>query len=335
MPKWSWARRYLSKDREGNVLEDADGMFRRVASNLSQADLNYGATEQERQEIEDEFYDMMRRLECLPNSPTLMNAGRELQQLSACFVLPVDDALDSIFDKVKQTALIHKSGGGTGFSFSRLRPAGDVVGSTGGVASGPVSFIRAFDTATDVVKQGGTRRGANMGILNIDHPDVLHFIRSKEDGQNLNNFNISIGVTDDFMEKVKSGQDYDLINPRTKAVVGQLNAKEVFQEAVDMAWKTGDPGLVFLDKINRDNPNPQLGKIESTNPCLTGDTLVYTDKGLRRAVDLWAGRNDFSVTIDGRFSAGNFKQSGPVIATGVKPVFRMTAREGYEVRGYR
>ncbi len=269
------ARRYLSKDREGNILEDPDGMFRRVARNLSQADLNYGAAEQERQATEDEFYDMMRRLECLPNSPTLMNAGRELQQLSACFVLPVDDALDSIFDKVKQTALIHKSGGGTGFSFSRLRPAGDVVGSTGGVASGPVSFIRAFDTATDVVKQGGTRRGANMGILNVDHPDVLHFIRSKEDGQNLNNFNISIGVTDDFMEKMKSGQDYDLINPRTKAVVGQLNAREIFQEAVDMAWKTGDPGLVFLDKINRDNPNPQLGKIESTNPCGEQPLLPY------------------------------------------------------------
>ena len=268
-------RRYLSKDREGNILEDPDGMFRRVARNLSLADLNYGAAEQDRQATEDEFYDMMRRLECLPNSPTLMNAGRELQQLSACFVLPVDDALDSIFDKVKQTALIHKSGGGTGFSFSRLRPAGDVVGSTGGVASGPVSFIRAFDTATDVVKQGGTRRGANMGILNIDHPDVLHFIRSKEDGQNLNNFNISIGVTDDFMEKVKSGRDYDLINPRTKAVVGQLNAKEVFQEAVEMAWKTGDPGLVFLDKINRDNPNPQLGKIESTNPCGEQPLLPY------------------------------------------------------------
>ena len=179
-------RRYLSKDREGNILEDPDGMFRRVARNLSQADLNYGATEEQRQATEDEFYEMMWRLECLPNSPTLMNAGRELQQLSACFVLPIDDALDSIFDKVKQTALIHKSGGGTGFSFTRLRPAGDVVGSTGGIASGPVSFIRAFDTATDVVKQGGTRRGANMGILNVDHPDIRTFIRAKEDGQNLN-----------------------------------------------------------------------------------------------------------------------------------------------------
>ena len=260
-------RRYLSKDREGNILEDADGMFRRVARNLSQADNLYGASEEERQATEDRFYLAMRRLELLPNSPTLMNAGRELQQLSACFVLPVEDSLDGIFNKVKQTALIHKSGGGTGFAFSRLRPEGDVVGSTGGVASGPVSFIRAFDTATDVVKQGGTRRGANMGILDVSHPDILKFIKSKEDGQTLVNFNISVGVNADFMEKVKRGEFYDLVNPRTGRTTGQLNAREVFDLLAEMAWKTGDPGLVFLDVINRDNPNPQLGVIESTNPC--------------------------------------------------------------------
>ena len=260
-------RRYLSKDREGNILEDPVGMFRRVANNLSQADLIYGASEAERKATEDKFFLSMQRLELLPNSPTLMNAGRELQQLSACFVLPIDDALDSIFDKVKQTALIHKSGGGTGFSFSRLRPEGDVVGSTGGIASGPVSFIRAFDAATDVVKQGGTRRGANMGILNVDHPDIEKFIRAKEDGQNLSNFNISVAVNRDFMERVKAGQDYDLVNPRTKEVTGQRNAKEIFDLLTNMAWKTGDPGLIFLDVINRDNPNPQLGEIESTNPC--------------------------------------------------------------------
>ena len=260
-------RRYLSKDREGNVLEDSVGMFRRVARNLSQADLKYGATDLERKLTEDKFFLAMRRLELLPNSPTLMNAGRELQQLSACFVLPVDDNLGSIFDKVKQTALIHKSGGGTGFSFSRLRPEGDVVGSTGGIASGPVSFIRAFDAATDVVKQGGTRRGANMGILNVDHPDVDKFIASKEDGMNLSNFNISVAVNKDFMERVKAGQEYDLVNPRTGQITGQRNAKEVFDKLTNMAWKTGDPGLIFLDVINRDNPNPQLGEIESTNPC--------------------------------------------------------------------
>ena len=261
-------RRYLSKDRDGNILEDPDGMFRRVARNLSQADLNYSfATERERQATEDKFYDVMRSLEFMPNSPTLMNAGRELQQLSACFVLPVDDSLESIFTRVRQTALIHKSGGGTGFSFSRLRPEGDVVGSTGGVASGPVSFINAFDAATDVVKQGGTRRGANMGILNVDHPDILRFIHSKEDGEHLINFNISVAVTEEFMRQVERGEDYDLINPRTNQVTGSLNAREVFERLTQMAWKTGDPGIVFLDRINRDNPNPQLGYIESTNPC--------------------------------------------------------------------
>ena len=268
-------RRYLSKDRDGQVVEDPDSLFHRVAQNLSQAELNYGASEAERQAVEDKFYEAMRHLEVLPNSPTLMNAGRELQQLSACFVLPVSDSLEAIFDEVKQTALIHKSGGGTGFSFSRLRPEGDIVGSTGGVASGPVSFIRAFDTATDVVKQGGTRRGANMGILNVNHPDILKFIKSKEDGRQLNNFNISVAVTEEFMKKANEGQEFDLINPRTGKVTGALNAKDVFDLMTQLAWKTGDPGLIFLDRINKDNPNPHLGAIESTNPCGEQPLLPY------------------------------------------------------------
>ena len=267
-------RRYLAKDRDGQVVENVEEMFRRVARNLVQAEANY-SPDTDTSALEDEFYGVMSRLEFLPNSPTLMNAGRELQQLSACFVLPVNDDLESIFESVKHTALIHKSGGGTGFSFSRLRPARDVVGSTGGVASGPVSFIRAFDTATDVVKQGGTRRGANMGILSVSHPDIIAFIKSKENGTSLTNFNISVALTEEFMEKVKRGEDYDLVNPRTGQVARRENAKHVFDMLVDMAWKTGDPGIVFLDRVNRDNPTPNLGQIESTNPCGEQPLLPY------------------------------------------------------------
>ena len=320
-------RRYLAKDREGNVLEDPEGMFRRVARNLSQSELQYGATEAERMAAEDRFYEVMRRLEFLPNSPTLMNAGRELQQLSACFVLPVEDSLDAIFTKVKETALIHKSGGGTGFAFSRLRPEGDVVGSTGGVASGPVSFINAFDAATDVVKQGGTRRGANMGILHVTHPDILAFIQAKEDGRHLNNFNISVAVTEEFMEKVAAGADYDLVNPRTGQVTGQLNAREVFERMTQLAWSTGDPGIVFLDRINRDNPNPQLGDIESTNPCVTADTWVQTAEGPRQVRQLVG--IPFAATVDGQTYDTDHRG---FFRTGRKPVLRMTTREGHSLR---
>ena len=259
-------RRYLSKDRNGVIQEDPDGMFRRVAVNLSQADLLYQRSEDQRFETEQRFFEVMRNLELLPDSPTLMNAGRELQQLSAGFVLPIEDSLDDIFTQLRHTALIHKSGGATGFSFSRIRPAGDIVGSTGGVASGPVSFIGAFDTATDVVKQGGTRRGANMAILHVTHPDIMGFITAKQHHERLSNFNISVAVSEDFMRRVGSGEDYDLINPRTRAVTGQLNARDVFTRMTQLAWQTGDPGIVFLDRINRDNPNPQLGDIESSNP---------------------------------------------------------------------
>jgi len=255
-------RRYLKKDSEGRVTETAQDMFRRVAENIASAE-----AKAKRKAWEEEFYRVMANLEFLPNSPTLMNAGRELQQLSACFVLPIEDSMESIFNAVKYTALIHKSGGGTGFSFSRLRPEGDRVGSTGGVASGPVSFMRAFDIATDVIKQGGMRRGANMAILNVNHPDIEKFITAKANGDTFTNFNLSVAATDEFMTAVEKGSDYNLINPRNKAIVGKLNASEVFHRIVDLAWQTGDPGLVFIDRINKDNPTPKLGAIESTNPC--------------------------------------------------------------------
>ncbi len=346
-------KRYLRRNERNEVVETPKEMFSRVAWNLAQADRRYGATDAQVVETARRFYRVMANLEFLPNSPTLMNAGLELQQLSACFVLPVDDSLVGIFDALKQQALIHQSGGGTGFSFSRLRPKGDLVRSTMGVASGPVSFMRIFDEATQQVKQGGRRRGANMGILRVDHPDILEFITCKDKTTEFTNFNISVAVTDAFMEAVKAGTKYDLVNPRTKQVVGQLDAREVLDRIAYQAWKNGEPGLFFIDETNRRQPVPNVGEIEATNPCVTGDTLISTERGLIPIQDL-ADRypeGGLSIVTDRRVPAEVLTESnglllvsrdeaergtrlGPLVAawrTGVKPVWRIVTKSGFEL----
>jgi ribonucleoside-diphosphate reductase alpha chain len=298
-------RRYLAKDDSGTPIETPEQLFRRVAENIAQAEEHYfrtgkpGSTHPAHPEVlegrgamdsraaQDEtpavdpvawadlFYDLMTSLRFLPNSPTLGNAGRPLQQLSACFVLPVEDSMESIFEAVKQTALIHQSGGGTGFAFSRLRPAGDVVRSSGGVASGPVSFMRVFDAATEAIKQGGTRRGANMAILDVHHPDIEAFISLKGDMVTLTNFNISVAADEAFMRAVEEDGEFDLINPRTGEIVGTRRARAIFDMIVANAWRNGDPGLVFLDRINANNPTPAIGAMEATNPCGEQPLLPY------------------------------------------------------------
>lgn len=268
-------RRIAKRNELGDAVETPDEVFRRVARNLAEAELRFGGTEQDRAAAEESFYRLMASLDFLPNSPTLVNAGRELQQLSACFVLPVPDSIEGIFEAIKQTAIIHKSGGGTGFAFSRLRPANAKVKTTMGVASGPVSFMKVFDAATEAIKQGGTRRGANMGILRVDHPDIDEFIEMKADMVTLTNFNISVAVTEPFMKALEAGTSYDVINPQDGQVVGQRDAREVWEKMVRNAWKNGDPGVVFIDRINagRANPVPKRGPVESTNPC--GEQPLY------------------------------------------------------------
>jgi ribonucleoside-diphosphate reductase alpha chain len=264
--------RYLLRDEQGNLVEAPTNLFERVAKAIAEVDARFGEDAQESEKI---FYNMMAKLEFLPNTPTLFNAGTKIGQLSACFVLPVDDSLDSIFTTLKNMATIEQTGGGVGFDFSRLRPRGDIVKSTKGVASGPVSFMRIFDTATEVIKAGGKRRGAMMAILRVDHPDILEFITAKQNPTMLSNFNVSVAVTDEFLNALKEDKTYWLINPRNNEKVKELKAKEVWNLIAHSAWASGDPGVVFIDEINRYNPTPQVGKIESTNPCGEQPLLPY------------------------------------------------------------
>jgi len=352
-------RRYLAKDDAGRPVETPEELFRRVAHNIAQAELLYKPLEapsahstgspSETSESarrtgqalrqgsgqafdaashwKQRFFELMARLEFLPNSPTLMNAGRELQQLSACFVLPVPDSIEGIFQAIKDTARIHQSGGGTGFAFSRLRPRGDRVRSTMGVASGPVSFLKVFDAATEAIKQGGARRGANMGILAVTHPDIEEFIALKSDMRTLTNFNISVAATEEFMAAVEADAEYDLVNPRSGEVVGRRRARHIFDLLVANAWKNGDPGIVFIDRINRDNPTPNLGQIEATNPCVTGDTWVLASDGPRQVCELVG--IPARLVVDGEsFETG---KEG-FFHTGVRPVLRLETDEGHELR---
>jgi len=343
--------RYLQKNERGEIIETPKQLFKRVANAVAEADKKYGYREEEIKKTARKFYNLMANLEFIPNSPTLFNAGANNDlSLSACFVLPVPDSIEGIFDAVKNMAIVQKSGGGTGFSFSRLRPKNDIVHSTMGQASGPISFMRVFNITTEVIKQGGKRRGANMGILRVDHPDILEFISCKENEKEITNFNLSVGVTDKFMECVEKGEDYELINPRTKEVAGKLNARKVFSLIATFAWKNGDPGLVFLDEINRHNPTPER-EMEATNPCITGDIFVSTERGFVKMKDLAEKypngglkiATDNRVPIEITDKRGNiylmqrkgagisFNRISRAFCSGIKKVYKLITESGYEL----
>jgi ribonucleoside-diphosphate reductase alpha chain len=312
--------RYLVRDKSGRVVETPEQLFWRVARAVAAIEERFGSSPDD---VAPAFYSMIAALDFLPNSPTLMNAGRDMGQLAACFVLPVDDSMDAIFETLKSAALIQQTGGGTGFSFSRLRPKDDIVARTGGKASGPVSFMKVYNAATDAIHQGGVRRGANMAMLRVDHPDVVEFIDAKSDPRELENFNVSVAVTDAFMRAVDQGTTYELVNPRTGLATGSLDARAVWDRIVQRAWQSGEPGLVFIDKVNAVNPTPRLGSMEATNPCVPADTWILTDEGPRRVADLV--ERPFNVVVDGEV----FASERGFVQTGVKPVLEVTTAEGH------